>query len=236
MDRAPRADEIDVAAIGEGVPLLEGIRTTRAIRRLLPDPVPPALIRKVCEAGTFAPSGGNRQPWRVAVVRDRALRRRLADLCGPVWSDYVAERLAGVTPFNVIERPASVESLGPQPNPLLDGVEDVPVVLVVAADLAGIAMMDKDLDRPTLSGGASVYPFVLSILLAARARDLGGVMTTFLARAEEEARPLLGLPDTWAVASMVFLGHPVRRPTKLTRRPVEAFTTVDRFDGEPFLV
>lgn len=214
--------------------LLEALRTNPSVRDFTDEPVPDEVVAAILDDARFAPSGGNRQPWRVAVVRDPALRRQLADLCGPVWSDYVAERLAGVTPFNVIERPAAVEPLGPQPNPLLDGVETVPVVLVVAADLAGIAMMDKDLDRPTLSGGASVYPFVLSILLAARARDLGGVMTTFLARAEHEARPLLGLPDTWAVASMVFLGHPVRRPTKLTRRPVEAFATVDRFDGTPF--
>ncbi|MGK2948526.1 MAG: nitroreductase family protein [Acidimicrobiales bacterium] len=214
--------------------LLEALRTNPSVRDFTEEPVPDEVVAAILDDARFAPSGGNRQPWRVAVMRDPALRRRLADLCGPVWSDYVAERMAGVTPFNVIERPAAVEPLGPQPNPLLDGVEDVPVVLVVAADLAGIAMMDKDLDRPTLSGGASVYPFVLSILLAARERDLGGVMTTFLARAEEEARPLLGLPATWAVASMVFLGHPVRRPTKLTRREVEDFTTVDRFDGAPF--
>jgi nitroreductase len=127
-----------------------------------------------------------------------------------------------------------VQDLGPQPNPLLDGIESVPVVLVVAADLASIAMMDSVLDRPTLSGGASVYPFVHSILLAARDRGLGGVMTTFLARAEPAARPLLGLPDSWAIASMVCLGHPVRRATKLTRRPVREFATVDRFDGAAF--
>jgi hypothetical protein len=59
-------------------------------------------------------------------------------------------------------------------------------------------------------------------------------MTTFLARAEDDARPLLGLPADWAVASMVCLGHPVRRPTGLRRRPVAEFTTVDRFGGTPF--
>jgi nitroreductase len=214
--------------------LLEALRTNPSVRDFTDAPVSDEEVAAILDDARFAPSGGNRQPWRVAVIRDRALRRQLADLCGPVWSDYLAEGLAGVTPFNVIDRPADVTALGPQPNPLLDHVEDVPVVLVVAADLASIAMMDKDLARPTLSGGASVYPFVLSILLAARARDLGGVMTTFLARAEEEARPLLGLPDSWAVASMVFLGHPVRRTTRLTRRPVEGFTTVDRFDGPPF--
>lgn len=55
--------EVDVSTIGEDVPLLEGLRTTRAIRRLKPDPVPIELVKKVCEAGTYAPSGGNRQPW-----------------------------------------------------------------------------------------------------------------------------------------------------------------------------
>ena len=214
--------------------LLEALRTNPSVRDFTEEPVPDAVVAAILDDARFAPSGGNRQPWKVAVVADPTLRRQLADLCGPVWSDYVAERLAGVTPFNVVERPEAVQELGPQANPLLDAVEQVPVVLVVAADLAGIAMMDKDLDRPTLSGGASVYPFVLSILLAARARDLGGVMTTFLARAEEEARPLLGLPDTWAVASMVFLGHPVRRATRLSRLPVAEFATVDRFDGAPF--
>ena len=106
------------------------------------------------------------------------------------------------------------------PNPVLDALESIPVVLVVAADLGSIAMMDKDLGRPTLTGGASVYPFVTLVLLAARDRGLGGVLTTFLARAEQAARPLLGLPDTWAVAALVALGHPVRRATKLTRHPV----------------
>ncbi len=58
----------DIDRLGEDVPLLEGIRTACAVRRLAPDPVPPALIRKVCEAGTFAPSGGNRQPWSFIAV------------------------------------------------------------------------------------------------------------------------------------------------------------------------
>src|SRR4030095_12209517 len=61
--RLPTRD--DIATLGEDLPLLDGIRTTRAIRRLRPDPVPLALVRKVCEAGTFAPSGGKRQAGEV---------------------------------------------------------------------------------------------------------------------------------------------------------------------------
>jgi len=211
--------------------LLDALRGNPSIRQFTDQPVGDAEVAAILDDARFAPSGGNRQPWRVAVVKDRSLRRRLADLCGPVWSEYLAIGATGHTPFAAVGPEPVVADLGPQPNPLLDRIEDVPVVLVVAADLTAIAMMDKDLDRPALTGGASVYPFVHSILLGARARGLGGVMTTFLARAEPAARSLLGLPDDWAVASMVFLGHPVRRPTRLTRRAVSAFSTVDRFDG-----
>jgi len=214
--------------------LADALRTNPSIRDFTQEPVDDATVAALLELARFAPSGGNRQPWHVAVIKDPVLRRQLADLCGPVWSEYLAERMAGVAPFNVIDRPSEVPDLGPQPNPVLDGIEDVPVVLVVAADLSVIAMMDAWLDRPALSGGASIYPFVLSILLAARDRGLGGVLTTFLARAEDEARPLLGLPSSWAIAAMVCLGHPVHRPTKLTRRSVDEFATVDRFDGAVF--
>ncbi len=214
--------------------LADALRTNPSIRDFTQEPVDDATVAALLELARFAPTGGNRQPWHVAVVKDPALRRQLADLCGPVWSEYLAERMAGVAPFNVIDRPSEVPDLGPQPNPVLDGIEDVPVVLVVAADLSVIAMMDAWLDRPALSGGASIYPFVLSILLAARDRGLGGVLMTFLARAEDEARPLLGLPSSWAIAAMVCLGHPVRRPTKLTRKSVDEFATVDRFDGAVF--
>jgi len=214
--------------------LTEALRTNPSVRDFTDEPISDAELVDLLEVARFAPSGGNRQPWHVAVIKDAVLRRQLADLCGPVWSDYLAEGMTGATPFTAVGPPPLVEPLGPQPNPLLDAIESVPVVLVVAADLGQVAMMDKDLERAALTGGASVYPFVHSILLAARDRGLGGVMTTFLARAEPAARPLLGLPDTWAVASMVFLGHPERRATRLTRKPVSAFTVIDRFDGTPF--
>ena len=106
------------------------------------------------------------------------------------------------------------------PNTLLDDIASIPVVLVVAADLSRIAMMDKDLERPPITGGASIYPFCWSILLAARARGLGGVMTTFLSRAEPAAGAALGLPPDHALATTIFLGYPVDQPTRLRRRDV----------------
>jgi nitroreductase len=188
------------------------------------------------DSARFAPSGGNQQGWRVVVVEDRALRRQLADLSAPVWSRYLAEQAAGHRAYSVVE-PAPADVAIPDGLPahsLLAHVEDVPVVLVIAVDLRTLAVTDRDLDRPSVIGGGSIYPFVHNVLLAARAEGLGGVLTTFLAAAEREAAPLLGLPDHHAIVAMVGLGHPTHQPTKLRRRPVEAFTTVDRFDGTPF--
>jgi hypothetical protein len=88
MGEVPR--NVDLHAIGEDVPLLEGIRTSSAIRRLRPDPVPRGLIRKVVEAGTFAPSGGNRQPWSFIAVTERALRARIAERYREVFFPYIA--------------------------------------------------------------------------------------------------------------------------------------------------
>ena len=211
----------------------EAIRTNGAVRAFTDEPVDDETVAAILDDARFAPSGGNRQGWRVAVVGDRGIRRRMAELMQPVWDEYVAIGATGATPFNVIGQPA-IEVAKPSPNPLLEAFGSVPVVLAIAADLSMVAMMDKDLDRPALTGGASIYPFCWSILLAARSRGLGGVLTTFLSRAEPEAGPLLGLPDGHALAATICLGHPIHQPTRLSRRPVGAFATVDRFDGTPF--
>jgi nitroreductase len=214
--------------------LSQALRTNPAIREFTEEPVGDEELAELLELARFAPRGGNRQPWHVAVVQDRDLRRQLAELCQPVWDEYMAIASTGTPPFASVGEQPTITDPPHVPNPVLDAMVDAPCVLVVAADLGVIAMMDTELDRCTLTGGASIYPFVYSLLLAARDRDLGGVLTTFLARAEPAARPLLGLPDTWALAAVVVLGHPRRRATKLTRNPVATFATVDRFDGAVF--
>lgn len=213
------------------------LRTTGAVRGFTDRPVEDGIVRAILDDARFAPSGGNRQPWRVAVVSDRSLRLGLGRAMRPVWDEYVAITATGRTPFSVVEpAPSALTSPPPgsTPNDLLDHIDDVPVVLAVAADLSRIAMMDKDLDRPPLTGGASVYPFCWSLLLAARVHGLGGVLTTFASRAEPETGALLGLPPDHALAAVIFLGYPVFQPTRLRRRPVESFSTSNRFDGPPF--
>ncbi len=215
--------------------LREAIRTTGAVREFRPEPVERDVLTGVLDDARFAPSGGNRQPWRVAVVCDAARRREVADLMSPVWDEYLAARALGRIPFNVVdgERPAVV--VPNQPNPLLDRIEEVPVVLAVAVDLHDVAYMDAGAaNRVPITGGASIYPFCWNVLLAARARGLGGVMTTFLSAVEPAAAPLLRLPADHALAATIFLGYPVFQPTKLARSSVSSFTTLESFDGSPY--
>jgi len=212
----------------------EAIRTNGTVRAFTDEPVDDATIASILDDSRFAPSGGNRQPWRVAVVGDSLLRRELALLMQPVWDEYLETAAVGGNPFNVIDYVKPTDITPDKPNDLLTNIETVPVVLAVAADLSKIAMMDAELDRAPVTGGASIYPFCWNLMLSARAHGLGGVMTTFLSRVEPAAAPALGLPEHHALVTTIFLGHPVHQPTKLKRNPVESFATVDRFDGLAF--
>ncbi|WP_067667955.1 nitroreductase family protein [Nocardia miyunensis] len=221
--------------------LSDAMRTTGAIREFTDEAVDDRTVYEILDDARFAPSGGNRQGWRAVVVRDPEVRLGLRDLYLPGWDEYLAMGRAGLVPWAPItDREAEARALreaaaGKAVRGGLAGhLHEVPVLIVLLADLRALAASDRDLDRYTLVGGASVYPFAWNILLAARDRGLGGVMTTMLTRQEAQVRALLGVPGEYAVAAALVLGHPVRRPTKLRRAAVEDFTTVDRFDGPGF--
>ena len=223
--------------------LTNALRTTGSIRDFTDEAVEDALLWSILDDARFAPSGGNRQAWRVIVVRDDALRRAVRDAYLDAWHDYVAHLLAGVIPFSPLasddDRLAALAQRSAaedrsRPDDFSERLNKAPVMLVVCANLEVLAATDRDLDRYQMVGGASIYPFVWSILLAARARELAGVMTTVATRNESDLRTILSIPPTYAVASIVILGHPAKHLTKLSRRPVGSFTTVDSYDGEAF--
>ncbi len=212
--------------------LRTAIRTTGSVRTFTSQPVERETVVQLLDDARFAPSGGNGQPWRVAVVEGPVLRRSIADLMQPVWDEYLEIRAAGGQPYTVVGYDVPATITPNKPNALLHDIESIPVVMVIAADLGKIAMMDAELDRAPMTGGGSIYPFCWNLLLSARAHGLGGVMTTFLSRREPEAAPLLGLPPDHALVATIFLGYPEHQPTKLSRHPVSMFATLDRFDGE----
>jgi nitroreductase len=225
--------------------LVDTLRTTGAVREFRDDPVDDDVLHRVLDTARFAPSGGNRQVWHVVVVRDPSVRRQLRDLYTAGWYEYLAQAQAGLTPFAALADEAAEAKASEQaatvaaaaaagPGGFAEHLDTVPVVLVVLADLRRLAALDKRLDRYTLVGGASVYPFAWSILLAARAEGLGGVITTMPIAREPAMKTLLAVPDEFAVAAVIALGTPVHQVRRLRRAPVEEFTTVDRFTGEAF--
>ena len=224
--------------------LVDTLRTTGAVRAFHADPVPDEVLARVLDTARFAPSGGNRQGWRVIVVKDGATRAALRDRYLSGWYEYLAMVTAGLVPWApVTDREAEAAAIadagrfaeaGAAAPGFAETLENAPVLLLVLADLAALAAVDRDLPRYTLAGGAYIYPFVWSVLLSARAEGLAGVMTTMPVRREDDVRALFGLPDTVAVASLVVLGRPVATPRRLRRAPVSSFTWVDRYQGEAF--
>jgi nitroreductase len=224
------------------VDLTEALRTTGAVREFTDDPVDDATVARILDTARFAPNGGNRQAWRVVLVKDPDIRRAVRDIYLPGWYEYLAQVAAGLTPWAVVtdreSESAAVAGAGDiaaaaaaGPGGFAEHFDQVPVMLVLLADLARLATVDRDSGHYTMVGGASIYPFAWSVLLAARAEGLAGVMTTMVVRDEEAIKELLGIPDTHVVAGVLALGHPVRRPTRLRRGEVGEFTTVNRFDG-----
>ncbi len=218
------------------------IRTTGAARAFTGAPVDDTTLSRVLERARFAPSGGNRQPWRVVVVRNTDQRRAVRDLCVPGWREYAAFVEAGEVPFapgsdgkpNRSDIDLVAARAKPRPLAFVDDIHEVPVLLVIGAHLPSLAVLDWGLERQSIIGGGSMYPFVQNVLLSARNEGLGGVMTTFLAGEEEAARALLHMPRDVGLAAVVALGVPEKFPSRLKRRSVDEFTTIDTFDGAPF--
>lgn len=217
--------------------LYEVMRTTPAVREFTGEPLPDEILRRILEHARFAPSGGNRQGVRIIVVRDQQTRERLAELNKPGVRRYMAQKEAGQSPWNSLEPPIPTREeieASDVPESFTKPVLTAAVVLVVCLDLGVVASTDQDLDRVGVVSGASVYPMVWNILLAARNEGFGGTITTMAAAEEPAVRGLLGIPDEYAVAAVVPIGEPVKQVTKLRRNEVEEFVTRERFDGQPF--
>lgn len=216
--------------------LYEVMRTTSAVRQFTNDPLPDETLYTILDNARFAPSGGNRQGTRIVIIRDRGTRQALVDLTIPGAKKYVAQRRAGENPWNTInpsrvsdDQIAATEVPESFTAPLLESA----VVLVVCVDLRVVAALDKELDRVGIVGGASVYPLVWNILLAARNEGFGGTITTMAVAEEHRMRQLLGIPDTYAVACVVPLGKPAHQPRKLSRLELAELTRLEHWRGGP---
>ena len=189
----------------EELGLFEAIDTQRGLRRFKPDPVPDKMISRILQAAIKAPSGGVQQGWSFVVVRDPETRRKIGDLYRTGSRFDIREDMTG--------QQRRVYRLA---QDLEDHLDDVPV-LIVACLTGG------------LGSGASIYPAVQNILLAARGLGLASVLTTRQSRFEADIKEILGIPDEVSTAALLPIGFPAEGtrygPTR--RRPLDEVA----FDG-----
>jgi len=215
------------------IDLYEAMQTLRAVRRLRPDPVPDAVLHRVLQAASWAPTGGNVQPWRAIVVRDPERKQRLAKHYLAGWNDYSAGHRA-----QLADAPEAIQASQAR---MLDSGDHLaahfgesPAVIVFCFNPKLMAITDAKLDRISVVGGASIYTAVENLLLACRAEGLGCTLTTLLCGYEDEVREILEIPEPWGTACAVPVGYPLLGGHgKISRRPVEKIAFNDHW-GNPF--
>ncbi|MBJ89145.1 MAG: nitroreductase [Woeseia sp.] len=218
--------------------LYDVMRTTFAAREYTGEDIPEEVLYEILDNARFAPSGGNRQGNHVIIIRDQKTREKLVEILTPPAKRYHAQVKAGENPWNSVSQTnvsAAEISQTPPPARLMEPYGKASCLLAIALDLRVVASMDQYLDRVGVISGASIYPFVWNILMAARQAGFGGTITTLAAAEEPKVQEILKLPRHFAVASIVPLGKPVKQLTKLKRHSVEDMTTHETFDGSPFL-
>ena len=174
-------------------------------------------LKRVLDAARWGPSGGNRQPVSLVVIRDQKKKLALQELYLPLWEPYVK----GVEEGD-IKISARDSNMLRDADHFARNIAKIPVLIKVCARLEDVHPTDTNLDRLSIVGGASIYPAVQNILLAARSENLGSALTTLLCAVEPEVKKLLEIPEDVSTAAMITLGYPLKDfPKKLNRKPIE---------------
>jgi nitroreductase len=206
------------------MPLEEAMETQRAIRRLKPDPVEDELVLRLLELALKAPTGSNAQNWEFVVVRDPAVKGRLAKRNRQAW------RLYGGIGRRVARHDAKMLRLLDAVQWQADHFEEIPVVVV--ACLRGVRIPLPPLFATSYYG--SIYPSVQNLLLGARAAGLGAALITLPLWSTISVRRILGLPWRVTPCAVIPLGWPIGRYGPTTRKPVGDVVSLDRYGHRPF--
>ena len=212
LDETPTPDDT--------VGLLEGIATTRSIRRYLDEPVPDDVLRDICFAASRAPTGSNRQAFRMIVLTDGEIaheaKRLVADGAQRQWA--AKRRNDGYESGSGADDDSPKARMARSMDAYVDSLGSVPALIFPTLIRHREA---------TSTEGASVYPAMQNLLLAARGRGYGGVVTMWHAPVESALRTLLQIPDDVFLAATVTLGRPAGGHGPVRRRPLDHFV----YDG-----
>ena len=204
----------------------EALYTTRMMRRMRADEIPPEVRARILDAAIRAPNGGNAQRWHFLVVDDRQVKAELGALYEECRQQEYAEIAAGTLAKTIHgEDPGRAETMRKTKasgDYFTSHFTDIPLLLFVFA-------IDDH-------GGANIYPAIWSALLAARAEGVGGVITTVLRYAEQQVMDILRVPaqDGWQLTAMLALGYPLGRwGVAADRRPLHEVSSRNQWD-QPF--
>ena len=212
------------------VGLLEGMCTTRAIRRYRDEPVPASVLRDVLFAATRAPSGSNRQPFRFLVLTDGPKAAAAKHLVGAAarraWD--VKRSADGYDRGSGADDTSPKAAMARTMEAYVEHLDAVPVLILPC-------LVRHRAANPT--EGASIYPACQNLLLAARALGYGGVMTSWNLLVDAELRSLLSIPDEVFVAAAITIGRPQGHQGPVRRRPLGELVYFDEWGGPaPFAV
>lgn len=211
------------------IDLYEGLMTTRAMRRFTDEPVDDEDVWACLRAAVQAPSGGNIQPYQFLVVTDPARRAALGAIYLRAWQRYQPAVVAATPPpKDEAAARRHARNLAAS-DELAHRLGDVPVHVLVLTPRMSMTLTDDEGPMDVGSVLASVYPAVQNLILAARSRGLGTVLTTVYRIHEDEVRAVCDIPDRYEVAALLPLGHPVGKWGVAARRPAESLTSWERF-------
>lgn len=217
------------------------MRTQHACRYYTDDPVPDEVLYRAVELARFAPNGGNRCAVRFVFVRDPALRRQLGEWYLPLWEEVAAAAEAGAEAIPASDgRPKSIRTGFSKPARTMADTDqfarrfgELPVIIVVCADLAEVHPTDTGLGRLSIVGGASVYPMAQNLCLALRAQGVATTFTTLLVAREPDVKKLLAIPEHMSTGCHIAAGYPARPfPRRLHRPDASQLAFADRY-GNP---
>jgi nitroreductase len=209
----------------DGTDLFDIIHSTRAMRRLKPDPVPDALLRRVLEAGQCAPNGSNAQRWRFLVVKDRAIKAAVQVWYKKAFDEVVGPHYLASAPPPGMDRERFLRQRAAAEH-LTEHFHEVPVWIVPCID-------HRNERPPNRASGASIYPAVQNMLLAARALGLGATLTTRHLLFEKETEAALGLPAGVHSYAILPIGYPYGKFGPVRRGPLGEIVYADKW-GAPY--
>ena len=196
------------------VSLFEAVHSQRAIRHFSARPVSDDAIKTILGTAVRAPSAGNRQPWRFLVIRDTGIKRRLGQWYLSAWQAATADMAELTQPYR-------------HGGELAEQMEIVPVLILACIDHGQAGYGSGPVTR-----GASIYPAIQNLMLAAWALGLGTVLTTLHTQYEDEIKQLLNIPEAVETAALIPVGYPVEGASlgPSSRKPLSEVVFQDRWE------